>query len=144
MALYVASGKTLATAANSNLLELRAHATAQRARLKELAVWAETAVALNLALFRTTAIGTAGTAVAGQPRNPADGPANGALVTIPTGGTLAAVAVERAFLPAVIGSAVVFGYNDQDVLIAALGGSLMLRNDGAIGPAITWKITWQE
>ena len=145
MALYVATGKTLATAANTNVIELRAHATAQRARIREMLFFAETAVALNLAVFRTTAVGTAGTTVTPQSRNPADGPANSTVVTGPTGGTNAAVALERAFLPAVIGSAVVFGYNPDEPLVVPLAGSLMIRNDsGSAGPAITWKISWEE
>ncbi|HUR01995.1 MAG TPA: hypothetical protein VM347_05620 [Nonomuraea sp.] len=144
MARFVASGKTLATAANSNILSMRSTA-AQRVRLLEMHLYAETAVAwVSPALFMTTVVDTAGTAVAGQKEDSGSGAPSVVVSTIPTGGTLATVAIRRATLPAVIGSGLIWVWPDSDPLLVPLSLSLMLRNDGVIGPAITWVTVWDE
>lgn len=144
MALFTASGKALATAASTNVVSLRSGASAGRAKLREVAVFSEAATALNLALFRTTVVDTAGTGVTVQPHDAGDG-SSCTVVTGPTGGTLAAVAQRRAFLPAVIGSAVIWTWLPGGELIVPLALSVVLRNDVAsAGPAITWYMTWDE
>jgi hypothetical protein len=144
MARFAASGKTLATAANSNILSIRS-AAQQRARILELHLFAETAVAwVSPALFLTTVVDTAGTAVAGQKEDSGSGTPSVVVSTIPTGGTLAAVAVRRATIPATIGQGLIWIWPDSDPLRVPLGLSAMLRNDGVVGPAITWTVVWDE
>ncbi|HUR08569.1 MAG TPA: hypothetical protein VM347_38935 [Nonomuraea sp.] len=144
MARFVASGKTLATAANSNILSIRS-AAQQRARILEIHLYAEAATAwVSPALFLTTVVDTAGTAVAGQKEDPGAGAPSCTVQTIPTGGTLAAVAIRRGTIPAVIGSGLIWAWPDADPLKVPLGLSAMLRNDGVIGPAITWVVVWDE
>ncbi len=144
MARFSASGKALATAANSNLISIRSTAT-QRARILELHMYCEAATALaNPALFLTTVVDTAGTAVVGQRDDSGSGAPSVVVSTIPTGGTLAAVAHRRAVLPAVVGSGVIWMWPDSDPLRVPLSLSAMLRNDGVIGPAITWVVVWDE
>lgn len=147
MALWVATGRGLATGASTNVIELRA--SAQRVRLREVLVISEAATALNLGIFRTTTAGTAGTSVTPVKANPADGAVAGTtVVTGPTGGVLEATALERIFLPAVAGSAGLAYFAENEALITTLvapGNTLILRNDVAsAGPAITWKIKWEE
>lgn len=144
MALYRATGKALATAANTNVLELRAGAQ-DRAKLREIKVFAEAATALNLAVYRTTVIGTSGTAQTIVKGEPAEGTPAATVVTGPAGGTLEGAAVDRVWLPATAGAGGILTYvPGLTDLIVTNGLSLMLRNDGAIGPAITWTITWDE
>ncbi len=144
MARFVASGKTLATAANSNIFSLRSTA-AQRARILEIHLYAETAVAwVSPALFLTTVVDTVGTAVTGQKEDSGSGAASVVVSTIPTGGTLATVAIRRATIPAVIGAGLIWVWPDSDPLRVPLSLSAMLRNDGVIGPAITWVVVWDE
>lgn len=144
MARFSASGKTLATAANSNILSIRSTAT-QRARILELHIYSEAATAwLSPALFLTTVVDTAGTAVAGQKEDSGAGAASVVVSTIPTGGTLATVATRRASIPAVAGSGFMWLWPDSDPLKVPLSLSAMLRNDGVIGPAITWVVVWDE
>jgi hypothetical protein len=144
MARFAASGKTLATAANSNILSIRSTA-AQRARILELHIFSEAATAwVSPALFLTTVVDTAGTAVTGQKEDSGSGAASCTVQTIPTGGTLAAVATRRASSPAVIGSGFLWLWPASDPLLVPLSLSAMLRNDGAVGPAITWCIVWEE
>jgi hypothetical protein len=97
VARYRYSGKALATALGTNVVEIRTPSTA-RARLRHLKVFSEAATALNLALFRTTVVGTAGTAVTATKTDPADAAPGSSVVTGPTGGTLEATA--RARVPA--------------------------------------------
>lgn len=144
MARFAASGKTLATAANSNVLSVRS-AAQQRARILEIHLFAETAVAwISPALFLTTVVDTAGTAVAGQKEDNGSGTPSCVVSTAPTGGTLAAVAVRRGSIPNVIGSGIMWAWPDSDPLRVPLGLSMMLRNDGVVGPAITWVVVWDE
>lgn len=143
MALYVASGKALATAANSNVIAMRAAST-DRVRIREITVFIEAATALNLAIFRTTVLSTAGTQVVGAKEDGADGAGTLDVRTVPTSGTVDTVALRRAFLPAVAGSAVVFACNGGEELLIPTSGELVLRNDSALGPAITWQIRWEE
>jgi len=144
MARFAASGKTLATAANSNILSIRSTAT-QRARVLELHLFAETAVAwVNPALFLTTVVDTAGTAVAGQREDSGSGAPTCVVSTIPTGGTLAAVAHRRATIPGSVGQGIIWIWPDSDPLRVPLSLSMLLRNDGVVGPAITWTIVWDE
>lgn len=144
MAIYQASGKALATAANTNVLELRAPST-DRARLLEIGVFSEAATALNLALFRTTTIGTAGTAVTPEKGSLADGTAAVSVVTGPTGGVLASTALRRVSIAGTTGAGIVWTFvRGETEVIVPLSGSIMLRNDGAVGPAITWYIVWDE
>jgi hypothetical protein len=144
MARYVATGKTLATAANSNIFSVRA-ATQQRARILEITCYAEAATAwVSPALFMTTVVDTAGTAVAGQKEDPGAGTPSIVVSTIPTGGTLATVAMRRASIPAVIGAGFQWLWTPADPVIVPLSLSAMLRNDGVIGPAITWQVVWEE
>lgn len=144
MARYAASGKTLATAANSNILSIRSGAQ-QRVRILELHLFAEAATAwVSPALFMTTVVDTAGTAVTAQKEDSGGGTATCTVQTIPTGGTLATVAHRRATIPAVIGSGLIWQWPDHDPLRVPLSLSAMLRNDGVIGPAITWTIVWDE
>jgi hypothetical protein len=141
---FSAAGKTLATAANSNILSIRSTAT-QRAMIEELYVYAEAATAwLSPALFLTTVVDTAGTAVVLQKEDNGSGAASVTVVTIPTGGTLAAVAHKRASLPAVIGSGFIWSWPPGEGLVVPVSLSAMLRNDGVIGPAITWGLTVRE
>ena len=144
MSRFSATGKTLATAANSNILSIRSTAT-QRAMIEELYAYAEAATAwLSPALFLTTVVDTAGTGVTFQKEDGGSGAASVTLQTIPTGGTLAAVAHKRASLPAVIGSGFIWSWPPGEGLIVAVSLSAMLRNDGVIGPAITWGATVRE
>ncbi len=144
MARFAATGKALATAANSNLISIRSTA-AQRARILEIHMYAEAATAFaNPALFLTTVVDTAGTAVAGQKEDSGSGASTVVVSTIPTGGTLAAVAIRRAFIPAVAGAGVIWMWPDSDPLRVPLSLSAMLRNDGALGPAVTWVVVWDE
>lgn len=144
MARFAASGKTLATAANSNIFSIRSSA-GQRARILEIHLFAEAATAwVSPALFLTTVVDTVGTAVAGQKEDSGSGSPAVTVQTIPTGGTLAAVAVRRASIPAVIGSGVLWLWPASDPLMVPLSLSAMLRNDGVIGPAITWTVVWDE
>lgn len=144
MARYVASGKTLATAANSNILSIRSTA-AQRARILELHVFSEAATAwVSPALFLTTVVDTSGTAVAGQKEDSGAGAPACTVQTIPTGGTLATVAMRRASIPNVVGSGFLWLWPASDPLMVPLSLSAMLRNDGVIGPAIAWTIVWDE
>lgn len=144
MARFSATGKTLATAANSNLLSIRS-APQQRARILEITCWAEAATAfVSPALFLTTVVDTAGTAVAGQKEDSGAGNPSVVVSTIPTGGTLAAVAIRRASIPAVIGAGFSWQWPEDEPLRIPLSLSAMLRNDGVIGPAITWQVIWDE
>lgn len=143
MARYAYSGKAQATAANTNIIEVRAAAT-DRVRLRQLHVSIEAATALNLALFRTTVIGTAGTAVTATKQDNAEGAASASVVTGPTGGTLETTAVRRFFLPAAAGASVMYVFEGDDEIVLPVSGSLMIRNDGAIGPAITWTLETEE
>lgn len=143
MARYRYSGKALATTANANLIEIRAPATG-RIRVRMIKIFTEAATALNLSVHKTTAVGTAGTAVTATKNDNADGAATGSVVTAPTGGTNEATAQERAFLPAVIGAAVIYPFEGEDQVVIPLSGSLVVRNDGVVGPAITWEITTEE
>jgi hypothetical protein len=141
---FSATGKALGTAANSNIFSIRSTAT-QRAMIEELYCYAEAATAwLSPALFLTSTVDTAGTGVTFQKEDPGSGAASVTLVTIPTGGTLAAVAAKRASVPAVIGSGFVWSWPIGEGLIVPLSLSAMLRNDGVIGPAITWGVTVRE
>lgn len=144
MARFSVSGKTLGTAANSNILSIRSTAS-QRARILEIHLYAEAATAwVSPALFLTTVVDTAGTAVAGQKEDSGAGAPSIVVSTIPTGGTLAGVAVRRASIPAVVGAGVIWAWPDSDPLRVPLSLSAMLRNDGVIGPAITWVVVWDE
>jgi hypothetical protein len=144
VARYRYSGKALATALGTNVVEIRTPSTA-RARLRHLKVFSEAATALNLALFRTTVVGTAGTAVTATKTDPADAAPGSSVVTGPTGGTLEATAPERAFLPAAAGAAVVLYSEGDDELYLPASSSFMVRNDGAAaGPAITWELEIEE
>lgn len=144
MARFVASGKALATAANSNILSIRSSAT-QRARILEIHLYAEAATAwVSPALFLTTVVDTAGTAVAGQKEDSGSGTPGVVVSTIPTGGTLAAVATRRGTIPAVVGSGLIWAWPDHEPLRVPLGLSALLRNDGVVGPAITWVVVWDE
>lgn len=144
MARFSVSGKTLATAANSNIFSLRSTA-AVRAELLEVHLWAETAVAwVSPALFLTTVVDTAGTAVAGQKEDSGSGTPVCTFSTIPTGGTLAAVAHRRASLPNVVGSGLIWAWPDHAPLLVPLSLSVMLRNDGVVGPAISYTVVWSE
>lgn len=144
MSRFSASGKTLATAANSNILSIRSTAT-QRAMIEEFYCYAEAATAwLSPALFLTTVVDTAGTGVTLQKEDNGSGAASCTVQTIPTGGTLAAVANKRASLPAVIGSGFMWSWPPGEGLIVPPSLSAMLRNDGVIGPAITWGLTIRE
>lgn len=144
MSRFSVTGKTLATAANSNILSIRSTAT-QRAMIEELYVYSEAATAwLSPALFLTTVIDTAGTAVVFQKEDNGSGAASITCATIPTGGTLATVAAKRASLPAVIGSGFIWSWPPGEGLVVPPSLSAMLRNDGVIGPAITWGITARE
>lgn len=143
MARYVSSGKTLATAANSNLFSVRS-ASQDRAGIAEIGIFTEAATALFLALFTTTVVDTAGTAVTPQKEDSGSGTSAVTCQTIPTGGTLNTVAIRRAYLPAVAGSAVIWTWPVKDELLVPLSQSLMVRNDGVIGPAITWYVVWED
>jgi hypothetical protein len=144
MSRWSASGKTLATAANSNILSIRSTA-AQRAMIEELYAYSEAATAwLSPALFLTTVVDTAGTAVVFQKEDNGAGTVSCTLQTIPTGGTLAAVAHKRASLPAVSGSGFIWSWPPYEGLIVPPSLSAMLRNDGVVGPAITWGVTIRE
>jgi hypothetical protein len=144
MARFSASGKTLATTANTNLIEIRS-AAQQRLRLLEFHVFAETAVAfVNPALFITSVVGTGGTSVAGQKEDSGSGTPSITVVTGPTGGTVAAVAVRRTTLAATIGSGMVWVWPDSDPLRVPLSLSVIFRNDGIVGPAVTWTAVWDE
>jgi hypothetical protein len=144
MSRFSASGKTLATAANSNILSIRSTAN-QRAMIEELYVYAEAATAwVSAALFLTTIVDTAGTGVVLQKEDNGAGTVSVTVQTIPTGGTLAAVAHKRASLPAVIGSGFIWSWPPGEGLIVPPSLSAMLRNDGVIGPAITWGLTIRE
>ena len=138
------SGKAQATAASTNVISFRS-TSAVRLQLVEFGVFSEAATALNLALFMTTVVDTAGTGVTAVKQDPASAAAACSCVTGPTGGTLAATAQRRAYLPAVAGSAAIFTWPDNAPLIVPLSLSLVVRNDVAsAGPAITWYATWQE
>lgn len=144
MARYTAGGKALATAASGNLISIRS-AAQQRARISEIHVFSEAATALNLAAYLTTVVDTAGTAVAGQKEDSGAGTPNVVVSTIPTGGTKAAVAMRRAFLPAVAGSAMIWTWQPGNELLVPLSLSLLIVNDAAsVGPAITWQVVWEE
>jgi hypothetical protein len=143
MTIYSASGKTLATAANSNLLSIRSTAT-KLAKLLELHIFSEAATAFVApALFLTTVVDTAGTAVTLQAEDGKSGAATTVVSTIPTGGTLAAVAIRRASLPAAVGSGIMWQFRESGLVIPP-SLSLMFRNDGVIGPAITWVAVVDE
>lgn len=144
MARFTVTGKALATTANTNLIELRS-AAQQRLKLLEFYVYAEAATAFaNPALFITSVVGTAGTAVAAQKEDSGSGTASCTCVTTPTGGTLAAVAMRRAVIPATIGAGVFWGWPDEEPLRVPLALSVIFRNDGAVGPAVSWGATWDE
>ena len=144
MARFAATGKALATAANSNILSIRS-AAQQRARILEITAFAEAATAwVSPALFLTTVVDTAGTAVAAQKEDSGSGAAAVTVQTIPTGGTLAAVAIRRASIPAVIGAGFSWQWPEDEPLRVPLGLSALLRNDGVVGPAITWQVIWDE
>lgn len=144
MARFTASGKALATAANSNLLSIRPPSTV-RVGLLELHLYAETAVAFAApALFLTTVVDTVGTAVAGQKEDNGSAAALAVVSTIPTGGTLAAVASRRGVIPATIGSGLMWLWPETAPLNVPPSLSAMLRNDGALGPAVTWVLVWTE
>lgn len=144
MARFSVNGKGLATTANTNLIELRS-AAQQRLKLLEFHVFAETAVAfVNPALFLTTVVGTAGTAVVGQKEDSGSGTASCTCVTGPTGGTLASVAMRRATIPATIGQGIIWIWPDDEPLKVPLALSVIFRNDGVVGPAVTWQAVWDE
>lgn len=141
---YAASGRALASAANSNMLSLRSTAT-NRCQLLEVHLFAEAAVQFAAAsLFLTTAVDTGGTAFAGQKEDPGSGAPDIVVSTGPTGGTLAAVAIRRSILPAVIGSGIMWIWPESAPLMVPLSLSAMIRNDGVVGPAVTWVVVWQE
>lgn len=142
MALYRASGKTLATTANANIIELRAPST-RRIEVREVSIVAEAATATFIALFKTTAVGTAGTAVTGQAVDPKVGAASSTLVTAPTGGTNSTVAVGRWHFAAV-GAAAVWEWPAHEPMIIDPGLSFVVRSDGTLGASITWNIAWDE
>lgn len=144
MSRFTASGKALATAANSNLWSVRSTA-AQRAMIEEIMVFSEAATAfLSPALFLTTVVDTVGTAVVAQKEDNGSGAASVTVQTIPTGGTLAAVAHRRASIPNLAGSGFIWAWPPGEGLIVPPSLSAMLRNDGVIGPAITWSVTFRE
>ncbi|MDQ3224950.1 MAG: hypothetical protein M3Q75_15985 [Gemmatimonadota bacterium] len=141
---YVASGRALASAANSNMLSLRSSGTS-RCGILELHLFSEAATAFVApALFLTSVVDTAGTVVAGQKEdNGAAGPVT-VVSTGPTGGTLAAVATRRGVLPSVVGSGLMWIWPESAPLMVPPLLSALLRNDGALGPAVTWVVVWQE
>lgn len=144
MARYAASGKALATAANTNLVELRSTAS-QSANLLEFSVWAEAATAfVNPGLFLTTVVGTAGTAVTPQKEDQRYAAAACSIVTGPTGGTVATVAHRRGVIPATIGAGIIWIWPDSRPLNIPLSLSLIFRNDGVVGPAVSWHAVWDE
>ncbi len=141
---YVACGKALATAANTNILSIRSTAS-QRMQVEEVHLFAEAATAfVSPALFMTTVVDTAGTAVTGQKEDPGLPAAVGVVSTGPTGGTLAAVAIRRGAIAAAVGSGVMWLWPESSPLTVPLSLSLIVRNDGAIGPAVAWVIVWSE
>lgn len=140
---WTAGGRGLATAASGNLVSLRSTAN-QRAHLHELYVVSEAATIFQPALYLTTVVDTAGSGLVPQKLHSGSGPAQCSIVTIPTGGTKATVAVGRAYLPAIAGSAWVWTWDEVGLEIP-LGLSLMVVNDiASAGPAITWQATWSE
>ena len=144
MARFVSTGKALATTANTNLISIRS-AAQQRAKILEISCWAEAATAwVNPALFLTTVVDTAGTGVTGQKEDSGSGTASVTVVTGPTGGTLAAVAHRRASLPAVIGAGFSWQWPEDEPLRVPLSLSALIRNDGVVGPAISWQVVWDE
>lgn len=143
MARFAVSGKAQAMALNTNVISFRS-AAQQRMKLEELAVFSEAATALNLALFLTTVVDTAGTGVTAVKEDSGSGTPSCTVATGPTGGTLAASATRRAFLPAVIGAAVIWTWPSDEPLRIPLSLSAVLRNDGAAGPAVTWYAVWDE
>ncbi len=96
------------------------------------------------ALFLTTVVDTAGTAVAGQREDGAAGGPALTCVTGPTGGTLAATAIRRFVIPGVIGSGIMWLFPESSPLIVPVSLSAVIRNDGAVGPAISWVVVWSE
>lgn len=142
MALYRASIKSQAFAANTNVLELRAPST-RRIEVRKLELVAEAATATFIAVYRSTVVGTAGTAVAGQPLDPRLGASTSSLVTGPTGGTLAAVAMAR-WQNAAIGAAVAWDWPAHEPFIIDPALSMILRSDGTLGAAHTINIEWDE
>jgi hypothetical protein len=113
--------------------------------LEEMYVYSEAATAfLSPALFLTTVVDTAGTGVTLQKEDNGAGTASVTLQTIPTSGTLASVAHKRASLAAVVGSGFIWAWPPGEGLIVPLSLSVMFRNDGVVGPAITWGVTIRE
>lgn len=141
---YSASGKALATTANTNLISIRSTALV-RARIREFHYFSEASTAFaNPAIFLTTVVDTAGTAVVGQKNDPNSPTASCTVQTGPTGGTLAAVANRRGGSANTVGSGLMWIFDANDPLIVPLSLSMVFRNDGVIGPAISWVIVWDE
>ncbi len=141
---YVATGKALATAANTNILSIRSSSTG-RVNVEEVHLFTEAATAwVAPSLFMTTVVDTAGTAVAGQKEDPSLASPSAVVSTLPTGGTLAAVAVRRRALAGAIGSGLMWLWPSSSALVVPLNLSMVIRNDGVLGPAVTWVIVWSE
>lgn len=138
---YRASGKSQATGASGNVVSVRAPAGSDCA-ITRFEVVAEAATATFPALFRTTVVDTAGTAVALQPVNFRDRAAAATVQTAPTGGTKAAVAVDRWHMAAIGAAKIIL---PDDPLEIPAGLSLILVQDsGSAGSAISWLIEVEE
>lgn len=96
------------------------------------------------ALYLTTVVDTAGTAVAFQKEDPSSGAASITCAVAPTGGTLGAEASQRASLAATAGCGFVWCWPPGQGLIVPASLSAVLRNDGSVGPDFTWCIVARE
>jgi hypothetical protein len=142
---YAASGKGQTTAAATNIISLRSTASVY-AQLVQFTWVAEAATALpNGSLFLTTVVDTSGTAVAGQKRYVGAPSPSCTVVTGPTGGTLASVAIDRAGTPNSSGAGWIWNFESSPIWVP-LSLSIVFRNDHAssAGPAISWTIVWDE
>lgn len=145
---YSASVVTSAAPAlNTAFAELRA--PSRRAFLRELGVTLGAATATNVALVRSTAVGTGGNGpLAGLPEDNNDPVGTGVLAAsaftlAPT--FTAANMLRRVHLAAAIGGGIVWTWAPGDELLIPVGGSLVLYTPVIAGAAaISTYAVWDE
>lgn len=125
---------TSATASGANLWDLVPTA-AVNARLLELHVFLNTAVATKVGLFRTTALGTRTSPTTYLNEDPNDQtPLSTSAIAWSVASTVSAVALRRVSLPATIGAGIIWTWGPRGLVIPkSTTTGLMLQNTaGAI------------
>lgn len=115
-----------------------------RIEVVEIGIFANTAVTADLALFRTTAVGTRTTPTSFLPEDPAHTLASGASMATAwsVAPTVAATALRRVQIPANVGSGVIWTWPDDALYIA--NGLTLIVTQSATAPAYRGYVIIEE